>query len=208
MRYPEKHVSLVTGGVTGAQGAVIGPRSTAMHAWLPSTWPEHNAVDAAFIATLKAIFQDSMLFEIRNVVDDAHARNGDLRHRGHVVAVALMCALDAISCYGYRGVGPPEKSVYISKFIKNHFPPDYRPHADAILTLYRHCLIHSWNLFEASLLPGNDNIRLNGTLSFGLLNFLSALETATSDFLVKLATEPALQKNALALYQLLRTRAK
>ncbi|MFZ0883604.1 MAG: hypothetical protein WAN14_09410, partial [Candidatus Acidiferrales bacterium] len=73
-----------------------------MHAWLPSTWPEHNAVDAAFIATLKAIFQDSMLFEIRNVVDDAHARNGDLRHRGHVVAVALMCALDAISCYGYR----------------------------------------------------------------------------------------------------------
>jgi hypothetical protein len=108
----------------------------------------------------------------------------------------------------YRGVGLPEKGIYIAKFIKNHFPPDYQPHADAILTLYRHCLIHSWNLFEVSLLPGNDNIRLNGTLSFGLLNFLSALETATSDFLVKLATDPTLQKNTLALYQNLRGRAK
>jgi hypothetical protein len=120
----------------------------------------------------------------------------------------MMCALDTIAAYGYRGIGPMDKGAYIAKFIENHFPADYQPHAETILTLYRHCLIHSWNLFEATLHPGNDKIQLNGTLSFGLLNFLSALEAGAGDFLTKLADDGRLQKNTLDRYKDLRGRAK
>ena len=50
---------------------------------------------------LKRIFEVSMLMEINNVIEDATQRNGSLEHRGHVLAISLLCALDAISSYGY-----------------------------------------------------------------------------------------------------------
>ncbi|HEY6388333.1 MAG TPA: hypothetical protein VIX91_21850 [Candidatus Acidoferrum sp.] len=58
-----------------------------------------------------------MLGEISNVLEDIRKSNGVLQHRGHVVAIALMCALDAVASYGYRG-------HYISDFIKAHFRAD------------------------------------------------------------------------------------
>jgi hypothetical protein len=59
----------------------------------------------------------------------------------------------------------------------------YRPHADQIYQLFRLSLIHSWNLFEASIYADNSTIRLEGNvLAFGLLNFFDALVTGTEDF--------------------------
>jgi hypothetical protein len=58
------------------------------------------------------------------------------------------------------------------------------------------------------MLPGNEPIRLNGTLSFGLLNFFSALEFATDDFLKKLAVDKKLQESTLARYRKLKNTAR
>jgi hypothetical protein len=63
-----------------------------------------------------------MLNEIDNVIADA---GGDLQHRGHVVAIALLCALDASSSYGYGR----KNGKQILPFVRTHFPGDNRPHA-------------------------------------------------------------------------------
>src|SRR2546426_12209123 len=85
--------------------------------WQPSPGPAAPASLDDFITVLRRVFNESMLDEIRNVVEDVKKSNGDLGHRGHVVAIALMCALDAVSSYGYRG-------EHIAKFVNNHFPPE------------------------------------------------------------------------------------
>lgn len=191
--------------ITGAQiGAA--PQPPQFVAWQPSTWPATPpAVDERFVFTLKRIFEESILGEIANVISDATKCNGDLQHRGHVVAISLMCALDAIASYGYRG----EKGVYLRDFIAAHFPGDYQPYAADIYGFYRCSLVHSWNLFEASLYPGHERIsNVGGTLSFGLLNFFEALTMSAGDFLEKLATDGALQANTLDRYEQLRTSAK
>src|SRR5436309_7254487 len=90
---PKLYVS--SAPITGAQ--VGTAPQTLFFAWQPSTWPAVPAiVDEKFIKTLKQIFEDSILGEIAHVISDAHKCNGDLQHRGHVVAISLMCALDAI----------------------------------------------------------------------------------------------------------------
>jgi hypothetical protein len=185
--------------VTGASIAATVPFA----AWQPSTWPAAPpAVDPNFIQTLKMIFEEAILGEISNVVSDAHKSNGDLRHRGHVVAISMMCALDAIASYGY-------KSHHVSSFIRTYFPADYRPHADKIYRLYRNSLVHSWNLFEAAIYPDKTAIGLeSGTLVFGLLNFFEALVHATGGFLEDLETDAALQANTLLRYKKLRKTAK
>jgi len=172
-------------------------------AWQPSTWPATaSAVDDNFVFILKGIFEESMLGEISNVIGDVHKVNGDLQHRGHVVAVALMCALDAIASYGYR-------KHHVSDFIKAHFRPDYNPHADRIYELYRCSLVHSWNLFEASICPDNTKIKLDGkSLTLGLLDLFECLVAATEDFLEKLTYDAALQKNTLERYEELRNTAR
>jgi hypothetical protein len=115
-----------------ASGAMIGgPQPRAFFAWQPSTWPlTPAAVDEEFINHLKRIFEDSILAEIKNVIEDAQKSQGDLQHRGHVIAIGLMCALDAIASYGYRG-------HHVSEFIKAHFRPDYVP----LRTLYMSCIV-------------------------------------------------------------------
>ena len=149
------------------------------------------------------IFDESMLGEIANVINDIQKSNANLRHRGHVVAISLMCALDAISSYPYR-------QNNMSRFVTAHFPDEYKPHANALYGLYRNSMIHSWNLFEASLLPGNEPIGTSktGSLIFGLLNFFAALHHGANDFLKKLETEAALQTNTLNRYNKLRKTAK
>jgi hypothetical protein len=146
-----------------------------------------------------------MLGEINNVIADADARNGSLEHRGHLVAIALLCALDAISSYGYGA----RSGKQIPAFIRAHFPADYHPHADALLRLYRHAMIHSWNLFEVSITPKDEAIsETGGVISFGLLNLFAALLQATEDFLEKLHTETALRENASARYITLKNSAR
>lgn len=193
--------NVLSPSVTGSIVSATAP--TMFVAWQPSTWPPTPlVVDDKFVFTLKSIFEESMLGEISNVIGDVHKSNGDLQHRGHVVAIALMCALDAIASYGYR-------KRHVSDFIKAHFRPDYHPHADQIYELYRCSLIHSWNLFMASICPNNTKIKLDGkSLTLGLLDLFECLVAATEDFLEKLTYNPALQKNALERYEELRNTAR
>jgi hypothetical protein len=199
------HVPAVTGAnATSTSSATAA--SLAFYAWLPSTWPLPPAkFDLTVAATLRHIFDESILGEIENVIEDIKNSNGDLQHRGHVVAISLLCALDAISSYGYG----PKSGKQIPYFIRAHFPVEYHRHAKNILYLYRHAMVHSWNLFAAAILPGlQPPTSVRGTLSFGLLNFFQALKDGTDDFLEKLESDARLQENTLKRYQGLRRNAK
>lgn len=179
----------------------------AFRPWQPSTWPKPPAkVNESFINDLRKIFRESMLEEINNVMEDAKTVNGDLQHRGHVVGVALMCALDAVSSYGYRG----KNGKHIAKFIRDNFPGDYRPFAGDIYRLYRNNMVHSWNLFQATILPGDEPVVKSkiGTLGFGLGNFFKAISASVESFLKKLETDPHIQTNTLNRFRKLRKTAK
>ncbi|BCA56898.1 hypothetical protein W02_40380 [Nitrospira sp. KM1] len=203
MKYTEK--SVTTGSAALVALAVVDTFASipSFLPWQPSTWPPAPVrVDVGFIGNLRKIFAESVLGEIRNVIEDIKKSNGDLQHRGHVVAIALMCALDSISSYGYRGHN-------VTKFVGEHFPGEYKPYANDVYHLYRNSMIHSWNLFEAAILPGIENItKTKGTLCFGLLNFFGALESGVEDFLKKLATATHLQANTLNRYKALRKTAR
>lgn len=195
-------------GVDVASPAVSGAVVSAefppgFRAWQPSTWPASPAaVDENFIYVLKRIFEESILGEIANVIADAEKVNGDLQHRGHVVAIALMCALDAISSYGYRG-------RHVSGFMKSQFPVRYHPYADGIYKVHRCSLVHSWNLFEAAIYPDDTPVASrNGSIAFGLLDFFGALIEATQNFLESLEFDEKLKKNTLRRYKQLRNSAK
>lgn len=140
--------------------------------------------------------------KIDNVIGDASER---LEHRGHVVAIALLCALDAISSYGYGA----QNGRQIPDFVRNHFPSEYKNYGGKLLKLYRHAMVHSWNLFQASILPGNEAVTFKGnTLCFGLLNLRTALWQAVEDFLTKLAASEKLQKKTLSRYRSLARSAR
>jgi len=184
-------------------GAMVSPSiPPAFVAWQPSTWPIAPAsIDESFILTLKHIFEDSILGEIQNVMSDVQQVNRDLQHRGHVIAIALMCALTAISSYGYRG-------QHAAKFIRRHFRQEFHPYADQIYILYRNSFMHAWNLFRASVYPDATKIRLEGgVIAFGLIHFSQALVQATEDFLETLGSDAALQRNTLKRYKELRDSA-
>ena len=143
-----------------------------------------------------------MLNEIDNVIADA---GGNLEHRGHVVTIALLCSLDAISSYGYGA----RSGQQIPDFIAAHFPGEYHPHAKAVLHLYRHAMVHSWNLFEAAITPGAEAVTSNnGVLCFGLLHLSEAVRTGMNDYLRKLESDPKLQGPTLKRYRKLRGSAK
>ncbi len=190
MKYIEKYASVSAPSSTGAQVGNSSSLPTYV-AWQPSTWPKTpQNIDDEFVGKLRDIFERSMLDEIDNVIRDAQQAKGDLQHRGHVVGIALLSALYAISFYGYHG---SSKKKQIPNFVKAHFPDQYRPYAKNLLVLYRHAMSHHWNLFGAGLLPGNDTpAKQHGVLYFGLLNFRDALGVATGDFLEKLKSDPAL----------------
>jgi hypothetical protein len=173
--------------------------------WQPSQWPVAPTDDHEFVMVLKRIFEQSMLMEINSVIQDATARNGNVEHRGHVLAISMLCALDAISSYGYGA----KSGKQIPGFIKAHFPVEYHPFAKPILHLYRHAVVHSWNLFQVAITPGGDAISgKGGVISFGLLNLFDALKHGTEDFLTKLAGDATLQSMARTRYKSLRDSAK
>lgn len=95
------------------------------------------------------------------------------------------------------------------KFIVSHFPDEYRPHAGQIYKVIRSSMVHSWNLFEASLFADSSTIRIEGgTLAFGLLNFLDALVAGTEDFLNCLPAGGDLLTNSIKRYEKLRATAR
>lgn len=185
--------------------------------WQPSTWPNPPAVfDADFAETLKQIFKETILNEISNVISDAKNSGHGLVHRGHVVALAMLCAIDTISSYAFPKIKVPcptcDRSDAIGskyqKFIADFFPPDYQPFAKDIYDLYRNSIVHSWNLFQAGMLPGNDPItNTNGGLSFGLLNFFEALQSSVENFLSKLPLDQNLQVSSMDRYKKLKESA-
>jgi len=193
-------ISLYSAPVTGAMVEPVVP--LLFRAWQPSTWPTHSATfDETFIETLKQIFEESILGEINNVIEDVTRVNGDLQHRGHVIAIALMCALDAIASYGYR-------KHHVARFVEAHFPAEYKPFSEEIYTFYRLSLVHNWNLFEASIYPDTTGIAREGaTIAFGL-DFFGALVSATEHFLEHLASNPELQTKSLERYHGLRNLAR
>lgn len=173
--------------------------------WQPSRWPDAPNDDHEFVMVLKRIFEQSILIEIKSVIEDATARNGNVEHRGHVLAISMLCALDAISSYGYGA----KSGKQIPDFIKAHFPRGYRPFAESLLYLYRHAMVHSWNLFEVAITPDDTAIsRKSGVISFGLLNLFDALMRGTEDFLTKLPQDAARNSAARARYKSLRNSAK
>jgi hypothetical protein len=188
--------------VPSVTGAIVAP-SSAFRAWQPSTWPNAPSKwDASLVGTIRQIFEGSILNEIDNVIDDA---GGNLEHRGHVVAIALLCAIDAISSYGYGA----RNGKQIPYFVRAHLPAEYHPHATNLLRLYRHAMIHSWNLFEAAILPGNDPVtKDNGLLCFGLLHFRDTISKGVEDYLKDLETNKRLQTMTLKRYRKLKSSAK
>ena len=195
------NASTVVPPITGAIVGVTNP--FLFRAWQPSTWPDAATLgDNEFIEVLKRIFEESILGEVRNVIEDIRKSNGTLAFRGHVVGIALMCALDAISSYGYR-------SMHNGKFIATHFPNAYKPFSDRIYKAFRVSLVHNWNLFEASIYADDSTIRIEGgTLAFGLHNFFDALVAGTEDYLNSLPSGGDILTNTRNQYQKLRTSAK
>ncbi|MGD0281433.1 MAG: hypothetical protein ABSB95_03625 [Dissulfurispiraceae bacterium] len=185
------------------------------YAWQPSTWPAPpSSYNAAFGNTLRTIFYDSLLGEIDNVITDAPT----LEYRGHVVALSILCAVDAVSSYAFRNsqkdicesckrtdkVGPRYK-----RYIREFFPNEYQPFAAKLYSLFRNSITHSWNLFEAAMLPGNEPItEVNGTIVLGLGHFFTAFKSSVDTFLDRLQVDNTLQAASLHRYRELKHMAR
>ena len=185
------------------------------YAWQPSTWPTPpHTYNEELRDTLRTIFCDSLLDEIENVIKDAPT----LEHRGHVVSLSILCAIDTVSSYAFRDlrkdmcksckrtdkVGPRYK-----KYIGEFFPLEYQPFADRLYHLYRNSITHSWNLFEAAMLPGNEPItEVNETIVLGLRHFFAAFKTSVDTFLERLSGDHALQAAAIHRYRELKQTAR
>jgi len=185
----------------------------------PNSWPEINNDISLFWKDLEKIFNETILSEIENVISDVKAVNGGLEHRGHVIALALFCAIDTLSSYAYQG----EKVIMCSeckrkdsigpryqKYIEEFFPNSYKPYASNLYKFYRNDLVHGWNLFEVSILPGNESITKtqDNVLKFGLLNFFDALKESVKNFGNEFKTDEKIQKDSKNRYQQLRLSAK
>jgi hypothetical protein len=185
---------------------------TSFYPWQPTSWPKPpEAFNEDFYNTVRIIFSETIIQEISNVIDDIRRSSPvGLVHRGHVIAIVLLCAIDTLASYAYSNIsGRGATGKRYKEFIKTHFPSDYQPFAEDVYNLYRNSLIHSWNLFEATMYPDDRDIsESNGTISFGLLNLFNALQYALHDFMSKLETDPSLQSNVLRRYKKLKSTAK
>jgi hypothetical protein len=171
----------------------------------PSTWPDSTKCDSEFIESLKRIIKESILAEIDNVIEDAQQRRGNLDKRGYVVAVALMCALDAISSYGYGN----RRGAQIPDFIRAHFPKAYYEHANLILRAYRDFSVHSWHLFAAGITAEGEAISFcKGVPCINLLHLRDALASGVEFYFEDLKTNETLRGMTLKRYRGLRRKAK
>ncbi len=193
----------LSAGIAASGAFAITPNSGTF-AWLPSTWPPAPVpIDSAFVDTLANIFRAGMLEEIQNVIDDAFASGGSLEHRGHVVAVAMMCALDSLSCFASKA---KKQKVRIANFVQNFFPMEFHEFAEDIYLGFRNGLVHEWFLTRVVFLPDEEPItREDGKpVSMGLLTFQRGLEQSVSGFVDTLRSDPFLCRIASARYESLR----
>ncbi len=180
--------------------------------WLPSTWPSApSSWDPDFKTVLRRIFDETVTGELRNVVADVQkVTGGHLAFRGHVIAVGLMCAIDAAASYAYRDVDTETCSTCrrgdkpgprFKRFIREHFPAEWRSFDEAIYKLYRNSLVHSWHLFKVAMTADAGAPReANGEVVIGLIGLMLALEHGIADFLTRLDQDPELQRSAIARY--------
>lgn len=179
--------------------------------WQPSTWPDFSNYDEEFHEIISRIFKETIIDEISNVIKDAQKNNGSLEHRGHVIAIAQLCAIDTLSSYAFFdaekevckicGMSDSKIKKY-ETFIKEFFSESYRRFAHEMYKSHRNEMIHGWNLLEVGISPGEEPIEKKGeTLYFGILNFQKNLEIAVDGFLKKLKTSSQLQQNVLNRYK-------
>jgi hypothetical protein len=162
----------------------------------PSTWPEAKKYDDAFKNNLKRIFYETVINEIDNVIDDSKKINGNLNQRGHVIAVAQLCAVDNFSSYAFFNSKPDEckecgdkdnVAPKYKQFISSFFPEPYKNNSKEIYKLYRCSMVHGWNLFQSAIYPGSEEFKKNSSeISYGLLNFQKTLKEATENFFNKI----------------------
>lgn len=175
---------------------------------LPSTWPvSAESPDASVVEVWKELFQQGILAEIDNVIGDAMTVNRSLSGRGHVVALAMMCALDSLSQFAYQGV---QQHVRIAGFIERFFPPEFHPLRADINDHYRNCLIHEWFMTAVAFEPLNEPLRRegNGTISMGLLTFRKALHVAVDRFIEELRGDQEARQTAARRYRSIHGRAR
>ena len=212
MKYPDdkSFTGVQTSGTTAVhvEDGVFIP-------WQPSTWTEP---DDNFLSNLETIFQTTILDEIGNVISDAQKANGSLEHRGHVISLAMLCAVDTLSSYAFLDI---EKEVcetckrpdgvrgHYIKYVEDFFPDSYKPFSELIYKKYRNSTVHSWNVFEVGMLPGDEPIEMQGeSLIFGLINFYKALQESVENFIETAKTNEEIQKSCLERYTRLRGSAK
>jgi hypothetical protein len=172
----------------------------------PSSWLEPKQCDDEFQAALRKIFEESILGEIDNVIQDAQrCTGGTLDHRGYVILLALMCALDAISSYGYGD----RSGAQIPDFIHAHFSKGYHSLADKIWTLYRNGGVHNWHLFSVGISADGPAITYLGEVPcINILLLRDAFQYAVNNYFEKLKTDVTLRSNTLRRYVDLRKKAK
>lgn len=221
MKYRCRSTASISTTNVAASGANVSLLSagTDFLPWQPSTWPPApSAFQEDFQRVIERIVGETIIEEIGNVVDDICKSNGDLRHRGHVVAIAMLCAVDTLSSYAFdnldaemcqsckRGdkVGPRYE-----RFVETFFPDEYRALGESVYSLYRNAMVHSWNLFQVTIYPDGEVPRRNREgISFGLLNFFKALQSAASAFLKDLSRDANLQASTLKRYRSLKESAQ
>lgn len=226
MRYPKFDTSgtSITGSPifassTPITGSPLLTSSVGFIPWQPSSWPEAPTVfDKDIHNILEIIFKKTVTGEIDNVISDAIEVNRSIEHRGHVIAIAQLCAIDTLASYAFFDETAKEctecgikdsKIKKYTKFILEYFPGEYKKHAQEINKLYRNTMIHSWNLFEVGISPDQEMIRNEGgTLYFGLINFQESLKASLDKFLEKLERDPKLQRNVIGRYRELKGSAK
>jgi hypothetical protein len=172
--------------------------------WQPSTWPKTpDKYNREFQNILETIFKKTLILEIRNVINDAPT----IEHRGHVITLSILCAIDALSSYACSDL--EKVGLRYKKYIKNFFPKDYKPYAKDIYDLHRNSMVHNWNLFEATILPGDEKVqKINGVVVISLENLFQALNTSINNFLKKLTQDQKLQELVLTQYKELKSKAQ
>ena len=116
-------------------------------------WPAAGSTwDAGLVATVRQIFEESILDEIElNVIEDAH---GNLEHRGHVVAI---CVTLRAGLFLPLKVMARRRRRQIPQFaLGAHFPTEIiiRTPTLPVFACIAVQWIHSWNLFEAAITSG------------------------------------------------------
>lgn len=166
--------------------------------WQPSTWREHVSADADFKHTLSRILNETILGEIKNVMNDS--KKLKFGGRGHIIGLAIFCAIDTLASYFTfnKAVGKRYKN-----FIKGYFPEPYKSYSKAIYDFYRNEMTHSWNLFSVAIQYEGTKITDSG-MTIGLIDIYKALASALNEALKAYDKDSKIRESCLNRYNTLR----